>query len=169
MEESICSFPALVYLNLTTLPTVKAYMYLSIYKFPQITFKVIFYIDIYLAINMHIFEFRTMNLVKTIPCYNFGAFHAIFRNEKRVFRQVLWKIVRHFSGMLWLGLFSQDKNVIVILACGAFYNLRNMAYLSTHCTSGTLWSFLSWKTRITLKAIFSFWSWLSFWSLKMHQ
>ena len=70
MEESICSFPALVYLNLTTLPTVKAYMYLSIYKFPQITFKVIFYIDIYLAINMHIFGFRTMNLVKTIPCYN---------------------------------------------------------------------------------------------------
>ena len=50
----------------------------------------------------------------------FGAFHAIFRNEKRVFRQVLWKIVRHFSGMLWLGLFSQDKNVIVILACGEF-------------------------------------------------
>ena len=70
MEESICSFPALVYLNLTTLSTVKAYMYLSIYKFPQITFKVIFYIDIYLAINMHIFGFRTMNLVKTIPCYN---------------------------------------------------------------------------------------------------
>ena len=80
MEESICSFPALVYLNLTTLPTVKAYMYLSIYKFPQITFKVIFYIDIYLAINMHIFGFRTMNLVKTIPCYNYKYIYSIFKN-----------------------------------------------------------------------------------------